>query len=79
MVCTWIELTQVFLESVLVLKSQRKVSHVEAFVSLLNSSVTMSLWIVEKTYPVKLTPNPLSFSSMNQSSSCFLKDCRLTC
>ena len=74
----WTELTQLFTESVLVLKLQRKGPDVP-FVSLLNSSVTKSLRIVEKTYPVKLAPNLFSFSSLNQSSSSFLKDCKFTC
>ena len=78
MVCIWIELTQVFTESVLVLKTQRKGPEVP-FVFLLNSSITMSLWIVEKTYPVKLAPNLFPFSSLNQSSSSFFKDCKFTC
>ena len=75
MVCTWIELTQVFTESILVLKLQRNGPKVP-FVSLLNSSVARSFWIVEKIYPVKLASNLFSFSSLNQSSSSFLKDLR---
>ena len=39
------------------------------FVSLLNSSVTRSLWIIGKTYSVKFAANLFSFSSLNQSSS----------
>ena len=53
MVCTLIVLTLVFTESILLLKTQRKRTEI-SFVSSLNSSVTRSLWIVEKTYPVKL-------------------------
>ena len=64
MVCIWIELTQVFTESILILEPHREAPGV-LFVSLLNSSVTMSLSIVEKTYPVKLAPNLFSFSSIN--------------
>ena len=61
-----------FTELILVLKQQRIGSKV-TFVTLLNSSVTMSPWIVEKTFPVKLTPNPFSLSSLNCSLSFFLK------
>ena len=39
----------------------------------------LRVWIVEKTYPVKLAPNLFSFSSLNQSSSLFLKCCKFTC
>ena len=72
MVCIWIVLTRMFIESMLVLKQQWKGPDV-SFVSSLNGFVTRSLWIVEKAYPVKLTPNPFSFSSLNHSFSSFLK------
>ena len=39
----------------------------------------LRVWIVEKTYPVKLAPNLFSFNSLNQSSSSFLKCCKFTC
>ena len=72
MVCIWIVLTRMFIESMLVLKQQWKGPDV-SFVSSLNSFVTRSRWIVEKTYPVKLTPNPFSFSLLNHSFSSFLR------
>ena len=56
----------------LVLKPQQKGPDV-SLVSSLISLVTRSLWILEKTHPVKLAPNPFSFSSLNRSSSSFIK------
>ena len=70
MVCIWIELTHMFTESVLVLNPQWKRPEVP--------SVSRSLLIIDKTYPVKFAPNLFSFSSLNQSSSFFLKDCKCT-
>ena len=72
MVCIWIVLTQVFTESILVPKPQQKGPEV-SFFSSLNSFINRSLWIVEKTYPVKLATNRFSFSSLNCSSSSFFK------
>ena len=57
----------------LILKTQRKGPDVP-FVSLLNGSGTRSQWIAKKTYSVKPEPNPIFFSSLNCSSSSFLKD-----
>ena len=36
------------------------------FVLFLNSSITRSPWVVEKTSPVKPAPDPFSFSSLNR-------------
>ena len=71
-------LTQVFTELLLVLKPQWKGPEL-LFVSLLNSSVTRSLWIVEKTYSVKHEPDSFSFGLLNGSLSSFVKDCKFTC
>ena len=73
----WAELIKLFTDSILVLKLQRKGPEVP-FVSLINSSVTRSLRIVEKTHPVRLAPNLFSFSSLNKSSSFVLKDYKFT-
>ena len=64
MICIWIVLTQVFTDSILARKPQRKGPEV-LFVSLLKNSVTRSPWIAEKASPVKLAPNLFSFSSLN--------------
>ena len=74
----WMVLTQVFTELLLVLKPQWKGPELP-FVSLLNSSVTRSLWIVEKTYSVKHEPDSFSFGLLNGSLSSFVKDCKFTC
>ena len=72
MVCRWIVLTQVFPNLIQVLEPQWIGLDV-SFVSSLNSSVTRSLWIAEKIYPVELAPNPFFFNLLNRSSSSFLK------